>query len=85
MSDTYIRRLEKIVYLFNCLCHSLAMKQVFKMYNRAKFLIRHGDNPIARKLLLRCIELNPYDSHRFDHYYEAELFRVAYAFESTVG
>eukprot|EP01036_Dinobryon_divergens_P030333 gene30333-39562_t len=37
--------------------------QVFKMFNRAKFLMRHGDNPIARKLLIRCIELNPYDSH----------------------
>lgn len=35
------------------------------MFNRAKFLMRHGDNPIARKLLIRCIELNPYDSHRY--------------------
>ncbi len=37
--------------------------QVFKMFQRAQYLSRNGDNVVARRLLLRCIELNPYDSH----------------------
>lgn len=37
--------------------------QVFKMFQRAQYLIRNGDNVVAQKLLLRCLELNPYDSH----------------------
>mmetsp|Transcript_14148 Transcript_14148/g.23536 ORF Transcript_14148/g.23536 Transcript_14148/m.23536 type:complete len:1046 (-) Transcript_14148:183-3320(-) len=37
--------------------------QVLKMFRRAQFLIRQGDNGVAKKLLERCLELNPYDSH----------------------
>ena len=39
--------------------------QVYKMFQRAQQLARQGDNVVARKLLLRCVELNPYDSHRY--------------------
>mmetsp|Transcript_29229 Transcript_29229/g.62971 ORF Transcript_29229/g.62971 Transcript_29229/m.62971 type:complete len:296 (+) Transcript_29229:139-1026(+) len=39
--------------------------QVLKMFRRAQFLLRNGDNSVARKLLLRCLELNSYDSHRW--------------------
>lgn len=39
--------------------------QVIKMYKRAQNLIRNGDNHVARKLLSRCIELNPRDAHRY--------------------
>ena len=37
--------------------------QVFKMFHRAQFLIKNGDNVVAQRLLLRCLELNPFDSH----------------------
>jgi len=37
--------------------------QVFKMFHRAQFLVRQGDNVVAQRLLLRCLELNPFDSH----------------------
>lgn len=37
--------------------------QVFKMFHRAQFLIKNGDNAVAQRLLLRCLELNPFDSH----------------------
>ena len=39
--------------------------QVFKMFQRAQYLLRNGENVVAQRLLLRCLELNPYDSHRF--------------------
>ena len=35
------------------------------MFHRAQFLIKNGDNVVAQRLLLRCLELNPFDSHRF--------------------
>ena len=37
--------------------------QVYKMFHRAQYLIRNGNNTVAHKLLVRCLELNPYDSH----------------------
>lgn len=37
--------------------------QVIKMFNRAQYLIQIGDNSVAMKLLKRCLELNPFDSH----------------------
>lgn len=37
--------------------------QVFKMFQRAQYLMRNGDNVVAQRLLIRCLELNPYDSH----------------------
>ena len=37
--------------------------QVIKMFQRAQFLMRNGDNVVAQKLLVRCLELNPKDSH----------------------
>jgi len=37
--------------------------QVFKMFQRAQYLMRNGDNVVAQKLLVRCLELNPFDSH----------------------
>lgn len=37
--------------------------QVFKMFQRAQYLMRNGDNAVAQKLLVRCLELNPFDSH----------------------
>lgn len=37
--------------------------QVLKMFRRAQDLIRLGDHSIASKLLIRCLELNQYDSH----------------------
>jgi len=37
--------------------------QVYKMYQRARYLLKQGDNAVAQKLLMRCLELNPYDSH----------------------
>ncbi len=37
--------------------------QVFKMFQRAQTLMRNGDNVVAQRLLMRCLELNPYDSH----------------------
>lgn len=33
------------------------------MFQRAQFLMRNGDNVVAQKLLVRCLELNPFDSH----------------------
>lgn len=39
--------------------------QVIKMYRRASELIKAGDNVVAKKLLLRCVELNQFDSHRY--------------------
>ena len=36
--------------------------QVFKMFQRAQYLIRQGNSTTAQKLLVRCLELNPYDS-----------------------
>ena len=38
--------------------------QVFKMFHRAQFLVKQGDNMVAQRLLVRCLELNPFDSHR---------------------
>lgn len=38
--------------------------KVLKMFRRAQFLIRNGDNAVAKKLLQRCLELSPFDSHR---------------------
>ena len=38
--------------------------QVIKMFNRAKELIKNGENIVAKKLLTRCIELHKYDSYR---------------------
>ncbi len=37
--------------------------QVYKMYQRARYLLKQGDNAVAQRLLMRCLELNPYDSH----------------------
>lgn len=37
--------------------------QVMKMFQRAKVLERNGNNAVAHRLLKRCLELNPYDSH----------------------
>jgi tetratricopeptide (TPR) repeat protein len=37
--------------------------QVYKMFHRAQYLIRQGNSTVAHKLLVRCLELNPYDSH----------------------
>lgn len=37
--------------------------QVFKMFHRAQHLLRNGENTVARRLLVRCLELNPFDSH----------------------
>eukprot|EP01041_Mallomonas_annulata_P003417 gene3417-6780_t len=37
--------------------------QVLKMFRRAQDLLREGNNTIAAKLLTRCLELNPFDSH----------------------
>lgn len=37
--------------------------QVYKMFHRAQYLIRQGNSTVAQKLLVRCLELNPYDSH----------------------
>lgn len=37
--------------------------QVIKMFNRAQYLMQIGDNQVALKLLKRCLELNPLDSH----------------------
>ena len=37
--------------------------QVYKMFHRARYLIRQGNSSTAQKLLVRCLELNPYDSH----------------------
>lgn len=37
--------------------------QVFKMFQRANHLAKNGDNITARRLLARCIELSPMDSH----------------------
>jgi tetratricopeptide (TPR) repeat protein len=37
--------------------------QVLKMYKRAQALLRNGNNEVAGKLLVRCLELNPYDSY----------------------
>ena len=34
------------------------------MFRRAQDLIKVGNNTIASKLLHRCLELNPRDSHR---------------------
>ena len=39
--------------------------KVFKMFHRAQFLVRQGDNLVAQKLLVWCLELNPFDSHRW--------------------
>lgn len=36
------------------------------MFRRAQFLMQNGDNVVAKKLLNRCLELNPFDSHRYD-------------------
>ena len=44
------------------------------MFQRAQQLARQGDNVVARKLLLRCVELNPYDSHRY-HFLLANSFQ----------
>lgn len=38
------------------------------MFHRAQFLVRQGDNVVAQRLLLRCLELNPFDSHRLVPY-----------------
>ena len=32
--------------------------QVFKMFQRAQYLMRNGDNVVAQRLLIRCLELN---------------------------
>ena len=37
--------------------------QVFKMFQRAQHCMRNGENVVAQRLLYRCLELNPYDSH----------------------
>lgn len=37
--------------------------QVYKMFQRAQTLSHEGQNTVALKLLRRCIELNPMDSH----------------------
>lgn len=37
--------------------------QVYKMFQRAQYLARNGENVVAQRLLIRCLELNPYDSH----------------------
>jgi tetratricopeptide (TPR) repeat protein len=37
--------------------------QVLKMFKRAQALMKSGDNEVAQRLLVRCLELNPYDSH----------------------
>ena len=37
--------------------------QVYKMFHRAQYLIRQGNSTVAQKLLVRCLQLNPYDSH----------------------
>ena len=33
------------------------------MYQRARHLLKQGDNVVAKKLLVRCLELNSYDAH----------------------
>ena len=33
--------------------------QVFKMFQRAQTLMKNGDNVVAQRLLMRCLELNP--------------------------
>ena len=33
------------------------------MYQRARHLLKQGDSVVAKKLLVRCLELNPYDAH----------------------
>lgn len=38
--------------------------QVYKMFHRAQYLMKTGENAVAQRLLLRCLELNPFDSHR---------------------
>jgi len=39
--------------------------QVYKMFHRAQYLMKTGENVVAQRLLLRCLELNPFDSHRY--------------------
>lgn len=55
--------------------------QVIKMFNRAQYLIHIGDNAVAAKLLTRCLELNPFDSHSWLAYarLEAKLGNIDHA------